>query len=68
MTDTKIIGSQFLYKQEKLDDFVEYILSPYQTIPPGDCIIFEFGELKDKTNYICETYKVAIDKGDLVGG
>ena len=41
------------YVQEKLtDEPSEYVMSPYSIIPPGDCIIFELGE-------------VAIDKGEM---
>ena len=62
----------FVYKtqgtivtQEKLNNFVDYILSPYSTIPPGDCIILEFiSEAKDRTEKICQFYQIAIDKGD----
>ena len=59
--------SGFIYKQEKLENFENYVLSPYSTVPPGDCIIIEFGEEKEKTEHICETYKTATEKGDLVG-
>jgi len=57
--------SGFIYKQEKLTNFEEYILSPYSNIPPGDCIIIEFDKEKDRTDRICETYKIAIQKGNL---
>ncbi len=52
----------FLYEQIKLDDFEEYILAPYATIPPGDCLIIEFDEIKEKTDKICETYTVAVQE------
>ncbi len=58
----------FLYKtegeniiQEKLSNFTDYVISPYGTVPPGDCLIFEFGPLKDKTENICNFYQIAID-------
>jgi hypothetical protein len=51
------------YVQEKVSP--DYILSPHTNIPPGDCIIIEFGEQKDKTDKMCETYKIAIEKGKL---
>lgn len=53
------------YTQEELLDFPHYVLSPHSQVPPGDCIIIEFDEEKNKTDKICETYKVAIGKGDL---
>ena len=65
----------FLYKlvngeiiQEKLDDFREYVLSPYFTVPPGDCLIIEFSPEKEKTSHMCETYKIAIEKGAVSYG
>ncbi|RJQ13450.1 hypothetical protein C4553_03655 [Candidatus Parcubacteria bacterium] len=55
-----------LVTQKKIDNFSEYVLSPYARIPPGDCIIFEFDtKQKDKTDKICNFYKLELDKGDL---
>ena len=61
--DTK----NWIFEQKKLDDFEDYVLSPYSQIPPGDCIIIEFGEEKQSTEHICETYKNAEQRGDLSG-
>ena len=65
----------FLYKtidgkavQEKLIDFEDYVLSPYANIPPGDCLIIEFDKEKETTNKLCETYRIAINKGALEHG
>ena len=44
-------------KQEKLADPENYVLSPYSQVPPGDCIIIEFGQKKEKTEHVCETYR-----------
>lgn len=55
------------YTQEKIEDFEEYVLSPYPNIPPGDCIIIEFDEEKPKTEHICTTYRIAIQRGELSG-
>jgi len=54
--------------QKKIADFEEYVLSPYSNVPPGDCIIIEFDEEKEETDKICTTYKLALEKGDLIGG
>ena len=58
----------FVYKtveekivQEKIIDFQNYILSPYTQVPPGDCIIIDFDTEKERTEHICETYKIAIN-------
>ena len=48
-----------------MENFDDHILAPYSNIPPGDCIIIEFDTEKEKTEHICETYKVAIERGDL---
>ena len=63
----------FLYKtengivtQSRLDDPASYIMSPESTIPPGDCVIFEFTpETKDRTELMCRFYKIAISKGEV---
>ena len=63
----------FVYKtegntfyQEKITDYANYVLSPYSSIPPGDCIIIELDREKDKTEHICNFYKIAIQKGELI--
>lgn len=56
------------YNQEKLADFARYVLSPHPQVPPGDCIIIEFDAEKARTEKMCETYKIAIEKGDIIGG
>ena len=57
----------FLYRQEKLEYFEDYIIAPYQLVPPGDCIIIEFAAEKENTDKICETYRVAQEEGDIRG-
>ncbi len=53
------------FSQMKLDDPASYILSPESNVPPGDCIIIEFDEGKEKTNKLCNFYKLKIETGDL---
>ena len=53
----------FFYTQTKLDDVEDYVPAPYSLVPPGDCLILEFDAEKGKTERLCETYKVARDKG-----
>ena len=55
------------YHQFKLDKIQDYILSPHQLVPPGDCIIIEFDEEKERTENICETYRISIEKGEIIG-
>lgn len=45
--------------QRKLENFEEYVPSPHSPVPPGDCIIIEFGARKDATEHLCEQYRVA---------
>lgn len=47
------------YTQEKLEDAESYLMSPYGTIPPGDCVIIEYGMPKDQTEKLCKSYEVA---------
>lgn len=64
----------FVYKtenerviQNKIENFLDYIPSPYSQVPPGDCIIIEFAEEKESTEHICETYRIAEEKGEAHG-
>lgn len=50
--------------QEKLSDFPSYVLSHESKVPPGDCIIFEFGATVGRTEHICSFYKIAINNGN----
>lgn len=54
-----------ILEQLKLADFPEYVISPESVIPPGDCVIIEFGPEKEKTENICLFYEIALDKGDI---
>ena len=55
------------YTQNKLSDFTNYVLSPYSAVPPGDCFIVEYGPERAATDHLCETYDVAMKRGDLRG-
>ena len=53
-------------EQIKLADYDNYLISPHSNVPPGDCIIFEFDSVnKDKTEHLCASYEIAIQKGEL---
>ena len=65
----------FLYKikdnsviLEKIINPKDYIISPYANIPPGDCLIIEFDVLKNKTDKICKTLEISIQKGKVNNG
>ncbi|MBI2105215.1 hypothetical protein HYT56_00075 [Candidatus Woesearchaeota archaeon] len=52
--------NRFVVEQLKVNE--NYVLSPYQDVPPGDCIIVEFDKRKEKTDKICDTYQLAIEQ------
>jgi len=54
--------------QQKLVDFSQYLMSPESNVPPGDCIIIEFGPEKKFTDRLCASYRAAIARGELHGG
>ncbi len=45
----------------------EYVLSPHSLVPPGDCIIIEFDQEKERTDKLCSSYRAAIERGELYG-
>lgn len=55
------------YAQTKLKDPPNYIITPKSGVPPGDCIIIEFDQPKDRTDKLCQSFKVAIQTGKLKG-
>lgn len=46
------------YSQEKLYDPSAYTYADEPNVPPGDCIIVEFDEYKERTDKLCEQYGV----------
>lgn len=46
------------YSQAKLDDPARYVMRDEPNVPPGDCLIIEFGAVKDRTNKLCLQYGV----------
>ncbi len=58
---------EWIYSQAKLEDPMEYVLSPQSQVPPGDCIIIELAQEKKMTEHVCETYELAIKRGELHG-
>lgn len=69
---TKAVMQVFVYQtkdgqfsQKKLDDPQNYIISPHSQVPPGDCVIIEFGSPKEKTDKLCAFYQIAKDKGEI---
>lgn len=49
--------------QKKLEKPQGYILSGYQNVPPGDCIIVEFDStIKEATDKMCTSYAAEMEK------
>lgn len=55
------------FTQRKLDNPADYKISPYSIVPPGDCIIVEFGPERDRTDKLCVQYKTALKIDKLKG-
>jgi hypothetical protein len=49
------------YRQEKVSDPANFIINDHPNVPPGDCIIIEFGPLAERTEHKCHQYKVQDD-------
>jgi hypothetical protein len=46
------------YKQIKLNVPADYAISHYGDVPAGDCVIFEFGPTRDRTDKLCRQYGI----------
>ncbi len=55
------------YYQEKIENPSDFIIRDTPLVPPGDCIIVEFGQAKERTDRLCEQYKVAEEIEKLKG-
>ncbi len=59
----KTINGEFF--QQKVINPKDYVISPQAQVPPGDCVIFEFGPIRERTDKLCNFYEIAIKKGEL---
>jgi hypothetical protein len=46
------------YKQTKIDHPEKFAISGHSEVPPGDCVIMEFGPVKDRTDKLCQQYGI----------
>lgn len=53
------------FKQQKVLYPEDYTLSGDSGVPPGDCIIVEFDQPKEKTDKLCQSYQVQVQLGKL---
>ena len=49
-------GGDQTYSQTKLSDPANYAIRGESAVPPGDCIIIEFGPDSPTTDKLCEQY------------
>lgn len=54
-----------IFKQERLLYPEDYIMRAESGVPPGDCIIVEFDQPKDRTDKLCQSYQVQVQLGKL---
>lgn len=47
------------------DDFPKHLMHPEASVPPGDCVVFEFGAPMETTDNLCDFWKIAEEKGDV---
>lgn len=49
----------------KLDNPADYVMKPQSQIPPGDCVVFEFGPERALPDVTCPFYDIAYRTGKL---
>lgn len=54
----KLNEKEKTYSQTKLTNPAEYAIAQKSEVPPGDCIIFEFGPASARTDKLCKQYGV----------
>lgn len=59
--DNKSTAGKSLYRQEKVSDPANFIIHDDSNVPPGDCIIIDFGPAADRTEHKCHQYRVQDD-------
>ena len=60
-------SKQWKYSQQKIAITLETQMQPYSNVPPGDCLIIEFDETKERTEHSCASYRAAMNRGELHG-
>lgn len=60
-------AKQWVYDQQKIPISLETQMQPYGNVPPGDCLIIEFDEAKERTTHSCASYRAAMNRGEMNG-
>lgn len=55
------------YTQTKIEYPFDVIMAPYGNVPPGDCVIIEYGPVKETTEKRCASYDSAENRGEFYG-
>lgn len=59
------VNNDNTYTQRKVLSPELYIPTPQSIVPPGDCIIVEFGPTSPVTEKLCRSWQVALETGKL---
>ena len=60
-------AKQWEYEQTKMEYPFDVIMAPYGNVPPGDCVIVEYGPVKETTDKRCASYDSAENRGEFNG-
>lgn len=56
--DRKSASGRSQYRLEKVEDPANFIIRDHSSVPPGDCVIIEFGPIAERTQHKCQQYVV----------
>jgi hypothetical protein len=60
-------AKQWKYEQTKIAYPFDEKMAPYSNVPPGDCLIIEYGPVKETTDKLCASYDAAHNRGEFDG-
>lgn len=65
--DNPLNAKNWMYSQKKIAYPWDTTMQPYSNVPPGDCLIIEFDQMKNETTHSCASYRAAMNRGELHG-
>lgn len=57
-TEDAVVDGKRVYRQRKLADPANHVIASHSQVPPGDCIIIEFGPPTERTDHKCLQYQI----------
>ncbi len=60
-------AKNWTYEQTKIAYPFDVIMAPYSNVPPGDCVIIEYGPVNESTDKRCASYDSAENRGEFNG-